>query len=362
MANKMRIVNEAVGMGALDPNADPRAIRRASQAAPEVQDKSGEKLMLFGGIGVAALAIIGAVIYLVKEPSAEEKNRAAMKKNAAIAAKTEKEEAAKAGLTSDKPKTPVDTGWDINEAIEADVLQTIAALKGKTADEAFAKTAMKLLRHGRNMIPPLVESWHKLDQESAEVSRQIVVAATGRGVPEEYFYEKLKRLDMAMAFRQWWLTDAGQAAQLKSESEFSQRLCGKAVVGDTPPVNPGGNPPVNPGGTGNGVTEVKKPSGGVGEAAMRRDLPQHLSNYARGTFEQRETAVAEIRRYGKQVIPALIGALKEEDIAMANAANDLLKTFTKQDQGRVPGEPIDRPPFIQKWTEWWKGAEAGFAM
>ncbi|MCE9584654.1 MAG: hypothetical protein K8T20_19355 [Planctomycetes bacterium] len=364
MTAKMRVVNEAVGMGALDPGVDPRAIRRASQAPPPVTDNSSDKMMYIIGGCVAAIACIGAIIYIAKQPSAEEKKHALMEKKAAAAAKEEEKTktAGSASANPDKPKVHVDNGWDVDAAIDAEVQKTLAALKSHPLDAEYAATAAKLLKYGRSVIPALVESWPKVDPESADVSRRIVDAATGRGLPEELFVDKLKRLDMAMTFRQWWLTDAGQAAQLKSEEEFTRRLTGGAVaVAPNPgnPEKPVGTPPTqNPG----GVNEIKKPAGGVSASAMRRDLPQHLSNIARGTFEQREEAKAEVRKYGKQVIPVLIEALKEEDTAMCRVANDLLKEFTKQDFGVPPGEPGDRPPFIQKWNDWWKGAEASFSM
>ncbi len=357
--SKMRVVNEAVGMGALDPNADMRAIRRASQPAPEVQDNSGDKMVLYGGVGVVALAIIGLVIYIAKQPSAEEKKKANVAKKAAAEAK-EKEEAAT--KTSEKPperpRPPADAGWDADPAIDAEVITTLAILKSHSVDESFWKTASKLLRHGRAVIPCLVQKWSG-DSDVANASRLIVDRAVkgGPALPEGLFDSPASRAAMIMEYRHWWVNEPkGQAAQLVSEAEFGGG--GGAEIPPTP-GNPPSNPPANPPG---GVTEIKKTGGGVSEGAMRRDLPQHLSNYARGTFEQREQATAEIRKYGKIVIPALINALKEDDVAMANAANDLLKIFTKQDQGKVPGEPGDRPPFIEKWQSWWKGAEATFVM
>jgi hypothetical protein len=352
MSAKMRIVNEAVGMGALDPTTDPRAIRRASQQAPQVEDKSGEKMMMYGGVGVALIAIVGLIFFLTKGPSAEDKKKAQKEKLAAQAAKTEKEEAAAKASEPEKPKPPVDAGWDADPAIDAEVITTLAILKTHPVDQVFWKTAAKLLRHGRALIPCLVGKWSS-EADIANASRLIVERATRRSIPEGLFDTPANRAAMVMEFRHWWVDEPkGQAAQLVSEGEFT------GEGGSTPPpVNPppGGTtekPPVTP----------PRPAGGASEAAMRRDLPQQLSNYARGTFEEREKAAAEIRRYGKQVIPALINALKEEDIAMANSANDLLKEFTKQDQGRVPGEPGDRPPFIEKWNTWWKGAEATFTM
>jgi len=122
------------------------------------------------------------------------------------------------------------------------------------------------------------------------------------------------------------------------------------------------NPPTNPDPTKppSGVTEPRKVGGGTSEAALRQNLPQHIANYATGTYDQRQETIAEVRKYGKPVIAALIGALKEEDPARANAAYDMLKEFTKQDFGRLPGEPGDRAPFIQKWTDWWKGRRRAF--
>lgn len=354
--SKMRVVNEAVGMGALDPNTDMRAIRRASQPAPEVQDNSGDKMVMYGGIGVVAIAIIGLIIYIAKQPSAEEKKKATVAKKAAAEA-TEKETAA-TEKPPEKPKPPVDSGWDADPAVDADVIATLAILKSRPVDEQFLKTASKLLRHGRALIPCLVQKWSS-DADIANASREIVDRAVkgGPALPEGLFESAASRAAMIMEYRHWWVNEPkGQAAQLVSEAEFGG---GGAAEVPPNPGNPPSDPPKNPPG---GVTEIKKPSGGTGEGAMRRDLPQHLSNYARGTFEQREQATAEIRKYGKIVIPALIAALKEEDIAMSNAANDLLKAFTKQDFGRVPGEPGDRPPFITKWEEWWKGAEATFVM
>lgn len=357
--SKMNVVNNAVGMGALDPTVDPRAIRRAAQAPAPVQQDGGEKMLLYGGVGVVAIAIIGLIIYIAKQPSAEDKKKAGLAKKAAAEAK-EKEEAATSAATEkppDRPRPPADAGWDADPAVDAEVISTLAILKSHPVDESFWRTASKLLRHGRALIPCLVQKWAG-EADVANASRLIVDRAVvgGPKLPEGLFESASSRAAMIMEYRHWWVNEPkGQAAQLVSEQEFT----GGAAASNPPPSNP---PPSNPGGTGSGVTEIKKTGGGVSESAMRRDLPQHLSNFARGTFEDRQKTLQEIRKYGKQVIPALINALKEEDIAMANAANDLLKEFTKQDQGRVPGEPGDRPPFIKKWEDWWKGAEGSFTM
>lgn len=359
--SKMRVVNEAVGMGALDPTVDPRAIRRAGQAPAPVSEGT-DKMMLYGGVGVVAIAIIGLVIYIAKQPSAEEKKKAKQDK---IAAQQAKEEADKKPTATDKgsgssdPAKPrINDVPGSNAEITAKVSEVLTLVKKMPVDSTFYKVASQLLKYGPPVIGELVEHFNDSEQEVALAARAIVQRATKWSIPEEPFYSAAERERIkGDVFATWLDKSRAGTLTLVSEADF---LGSGGATAENPP-NPNGNPS-NPN-PGNPVGNPPKPTGGgTSEAAMRRDLPQLLSNYARGTFEDRDKAESDIRKFGKPVIGALIGALKEEDIAMANAANDLLQKFTKQDQGKVPGEPGDRPPFIEKWQNWWKGAEAGFSM
>ncbi|NUN49085.1 MAG: hypothetical protein HUU15_09685 [Candidatus Brocadiae bacterium] len=350
--SKMRVVAGAVGMGALHPSIDPKMIRRAGAPPPPVQEGT-DKTLLMVGAGIAALAIIGTVIFIAKQPSAEEKKKAANAKKAAAEAKENEKKATGGGASStgqpDQPRPPTLTGWDVDPAIDAEVGKILTALRGQPVDENFWKQALPLLRHGREAIPPLVERWAKDHPDMANVSREIVVRATRRGIPEELFSDPMKRHEMAAVFREWWLGDKGQAVQLVPEGEFLGT--GGAVAVDPPPGNPGTEkpPPV-------------RPPGGAGEGTIRRDLPQQLANYRTGTFEQREAALQEIRRYGKAVIPHLMQVLNDEDPGVANSAYSVLKEFTKQDFGVMPGDVTDRRKFLNSWTEWWAKNEGSFSM
>jgi hypothetical protein len=142
MTAKMRVVNEAVGMGALDPSVDPRAIRRAGQAPVPVADNSGDKMMYIIGGCVAAIACIGAIIYIAKQPSAAEKKAALQAKKAAATAKEKEEEASKGGGSAEKPpvdrsKPPADTAFDVDPAIDAEVVTTLGILKDHDQDAVF---------------------------------------------------------------------------------------------------------------------------------------------------------------------------------------------------------------------------------
>ena len=357
---KMKVVGEAVGMGALNPGVDPRAIRRAGAPAP-VPQEGPDKTMMIVGVVVAAVVILGALIYILKQPSAEDKKKSKLeaareaqeKQNKEDDAKKAAAKAANPGGTSENPGGQKDP-LDASQAVVDDVSGVCVLLKGKPEDAVFLKIAVKLVKYGKEAVPPLIDKIGDDDREIALAAGAILHRLTRWFLPPDYFNDSTMRKTFAAELRAQWIK-SGATITLPTEEQFLADAGGGTAT-TNPPTNPDPTKPPS------GVTEPRKVGGGTSEAALRQNLPQHIANYATGTYDQRQETIAEVRKYGKPVIAALIGALKEEDPARANAAYDMLKEFTKQDFGRLPGEPGDRAPFIQKWTDWWKGAEASFSM
>jgi hypothetical protein len=350
--SKMRTVNDAVGMGMTMPGQDPRNARRA-QAAPPPAD-GGNKNMTFIFVGLGAVMVIGGVIFLVKGAGGSDEGKKKKKPN--TVAEEKADEKGSSGTPTDttpKPedparKPPVDDGWGFEPKIIDHVSQVVNLLKGKPEDVVFWKTSAPLLQYGRQAIPPLVERFSDPDPDVAAVARAVVERATRKNLPPDLFSSQPARAAMLAEVRHWWInTESGKSCQLVSEAEY---INGRGAASNPPP-DPGGSPP-NPGGN--------PPPRNVGGGAIARDLPQRLMNFRRGTAEQRDTELREIRSWGKGVISHLIGHLSNEDYDLAGAAHSVLQELTKQDFGRLPAE--ERKDFVKKWEDWWKSNEATFNM